>query len=96
MADGVEVRGNRVRVYFRYQGEVCREPVKGEATPANIANAHRLVGTINHEIQQGTFNYARHFPNSPKAIVQSVKTLLPVLFCSSLISSVRRTLAALP
>ena len=45
MADGVEVRGNRVRVYFRYQGELCREPVKGEATPANIANAHRLVGT---------------------------------------------------
>lgn len=66
MADGVEVRGRTVRVYFRYDGELCREPVPGEATPENIAQAERLVGMINYEIKAGTFSYARHFPDSPK------------------------------
>ena len=66
MADGVEVRGNRVRVYFRYEGELCREPFPGEATPDNIAQAERLVGMINYEIKAGTFSYARHFPDSPR------------------------------
>lgn len=66
MADGVEVRGNRVRVYFRYEGELCREPIPGDATPENIAQAERLVGMINYEIKAGTFSYARHFPDSPR------------------------------
>ena len=79
MADGVEVRGNRVRVYFRYQGELCREAVSGDATPANIANAQRLAGTINYEIQQGTFDYARHFPNSPKVKTSTLGHYLDLL-----------------
>lgn len=79
MADGVEVRGNRVRVYFRYKGELCREAVAGEATPANIANAQRLVGTINYEIQQGSFDYARHFPNSPKVKTSTLGHYLDLL-----------------
>lgn len=66
MADGVEVRGNRVRVYFRYQGELCREAMPGDASPENIAQAERLVGMINYEIKAGTFSYARHFPESPR------------------------------
>jgi integrase len=66
MADGVEVRGNRVRVYFRHQGELCREAMPGDASPENIAQAERLVGMINYEIKAGTFSYARHFPESPK------------------------------
>ncbi|WP_017519606.1 Arm DNA-binding domain-containing protein [Pseudomonas nitroreducens] len=66
MADGVEVRGNRIRVYFRYQGELCREAVAGDATPENVANAERLAGIINYEIKHGTFSYSRHFPNSPR------------------------------
>lgn len=66
MADGVEVRGNHVRVYFRYQGELCRETIPGDASPASVANAERLVGIINYEIQAGTFSYARHFPDSPR------------------------------
>lgn len=66
MADGVEVRGNHVRVYFRYKGELCRENVPGLASPANVARAERLIGIINFEIQEGTFNYARHFPDSPR------------------------------
>jgi len=66
MADGVEVRGKAVRVYFRYEGELCREPFPGEASPDNIAQAERLVGMINYEIKAGTFSYARHFPDSPR------------------------------
>src|SRR5690606_29858550 len=66
MAKGVEVRGNRVRVYSRYQGDLCREPLNGDATPENIAQAERLVGMIEYEIKAGTFSYARHFPDSPK------------------------------
>ncbi|WP_079227319.1 Arm DNA-binding domain-containing protein [Pseudomonas putida] len=72
MADGVEVRGNHIRVYFRYQGELCRETIPGSASAANLANAERLVGIINYEIEAGTFDYARHFPNSPRIKTNSL------------------------
>ncbi|MDR5868129.1 tyrosine-type recombinase/integrase [Halomonas koreensis] len=64
MADGVEVRGNTVRVYFRWQGELCREPLPGKATERKLEHAKRLVTIINYEIEAGTFDYARHFPES--------------------------------
>ncbi|MDH0894652.1 MULTISPECIES: DUF3596 domain-containing protein [Pseudomonas] len=66
MADGVEVRGNAVRVYFRYGGELCRERIPGGNTPENQAHARRLVEIIEFEIRAGTFDYARHFPNSTR------------------------------
>tara|TARA_Y100001949_G_scaffold174812_1_gene183122 strand:+ start:17361 stop:18527 length:1167 start_codon:yes stop_codon:yes gene_type:complete len=66
MADGVEVRGQSLRVYFRYEGELCREPVPGGNTPANQEHAKRLVQIIEFEIQAGTFDYARHFPDSAR------------------------------
>lgn len=64
MADGVEVRGNAVRIYFRWEGELCREPLPGAATEKNIEHAKRLATIINYEIEAGTFDYARHFPDS--------------------------------
>ena len=72
MAKGVEIRGNTVRVYFKYNGQKCREPIPGGATPANIANAERLAAIINYEIDQGTFNYARHFPDSAKLKISTI------------------------
>ncbi|EWG98532.1 Arm DNA-binding domain-containing protein [Halomonas sp. BC04] len=66
MADGIEVRGNTVRVYFRWQGELCREPIPGTATERNIEHARRLATIINYEIEAGTFDYARHFPESKR------------------------------
>ena len=66
MANGVEVRGNAVRVYFRYGGELCRERIPGGNTPENKAHAERLVEIIEYEIRAGTFDYARHFPNSTR------------------------------
>lgn len=65
MPDGYEIRGKKVRVYFRYKGELCREPI-GNATPDNINRAQRLATIINLEIESGTFDYARHFPESER------------------------------
>lgn len=64
-ANGKGCSGNRVRVYFRYQGELCREPFNGDATPDNIAQAERLVGMIEYEIKAGTFSYAATSPTRP-------------------------------
>ncbi|MCB2255393.1 site-specific integrase [Pseudomonas chlororaphis] len=66
MSSGVEPRGNSLRIYFRYNGEKCREPFPGGNTSANLAQAKRLAEIIDYEIQAGTFDYARHFPNSSR------------------------------
>lgn len=66
MADGVEVRGRSIRVYFRYEGKLCKEPFAGEPTPGNLERAERQAAIIRHEIQAGTFNYARWFPDSAR------------------------------
>lgn len=63
---GVEARGNSVRIYFRYDGELCREPVPGGNTEANRAHAKRMVDMIEYEIQAGIFDYSRHFPTSSR------------------------------
>ena len=60
-----EVRGKSVRVYFNWEGEKCRENI-GAATPENIERAERLAKIIALEIESGTFDYARHFPNSKR------------------------------
>ena len=65
---GVEARGNSVRIYFNYEGTRCRESLPGGNTPANVAHAKRLVEIINYEIQSGTFDYSRHFPNSTRLV----------------------------
>lgn len=64
--NGVEARGNSVRVYFRYNGELCRESIPGGNNEANRAHARRLVDIIEFEQQAGTFEYSRHFPNSTR------------------------------
>ncbi|WP_455910704.1 Arm DNA-binding domain-containing protein [Pseudomonas putida] len=65
---GVEARGNSVRIYFQYDGGKCRESLPGGNTPANVAQAKRLLAIIEYEIQAGTFDYARHFPNSARLV----------------------------
>ena len=65
---GVEARGKSVRIYFQYKGERCRETLPGGNNPANVAQAKRMVEIIEYEIQTGTFDYARHFPNSAKLV----------------------------
>jgi integrase len=62
---GVEVRKRSVRVYFYWEGQLCREPV-GPPTEKNIQHAERLAQIIRYELEAGTFDYARHFPDSPR------------------------------
>jgi len=56
-----------VQIDFRYQGIRCRERLRLAPTAQNLKYAARLKATIEHEIATGTFDYARHFPNSSRA-----------------------------
>lgn len=56
-----------LQVDFRYKGIRCRERISLPPTPANRKYVQRLKATIEHEIATGTFDYAHHFPNSPRA-----------------------------
>ena len=65
MPKGVEIHRSRLRVYFTYNKEKCREPLPGlDPTAENIAYAERVAAQINHEIRAGTFDYSHYFPNS--------------------------------
>lgn len=61
---GVEIRPGGLRVFFRYQNKLHREPLRLPVTPANIKHAARLVSTINAQIRAGIFDYAATFPES--------------------------------
>lgn len=65
MPEGYEIRGKSVRIYFNYDGELCREPM-GPATPDNIEKTRRLAQIIRYELEAGTFDYSRYFPDSPR------------------------------
>lgn len=60
---GIEIHRSRIRVYFQYQGEKCRE-VYGPNTPENYRRAEAFIQVLDYELETGTFDYARHFPNS--------------------------------
>ena len=56
-----------IQIDFRYKGVRCRERLSLAPTPANLKYAKRLKASIEHEIATQTFDYARHFPDSPRA-----------------------------
>lgn len=56
-----------IGISFQYNGARCREKLKLPPTEANKKYVARLKATIEHEIATGTFDYGRHFPNSPRA-----------------------------
>jgi len=56
-----------IQIDFRYKGVRCRERIALPPTPANLKYAKRLKATIEHEIATGTFEYSKHFPESPRA-----------------------------
>ena len=66
MPKGCETHYGKLRVYFNYNGELCREPLNLSDTRENRRYAEGLVATIKHEIDSGRFNYGLHFPNSAK------------------------------
>ncbi len=60
-----------IAVDFYYRGVRCRERLKLAPTAANIKFAANLRAQILAEIARGTFEYAKYFPDSPKAAALS-------------------------
>jgi len=76
---GIKVRSaSGIQIEFMYRGRRCRETLKLEPTKANLQYAARMREAILHEIAIGTFNYAKHFPNSELANTLSVRSLQTV------------------
>lgn len=65
---GISLRSDSIVIDFRYRRQRCRETLRNLApTKPNIKFAERKRAVILTEIAQGTFDYARHFPDSPRA-----------------------------
>jgi integrase len=79
-----------VQIDFRWKGERCRERLRLRKTAANDRFARNLKARIEHEIAVGTFNYAAHFPESPRSRTSGHVRLGSYLsaFVSSLANSV--------
>lgn len=56
-----------IQIDFRYKGKRCRERIAIAPTAANVKYATRLKAIIDHEIATNVFDYAKHFPGSPRA-----------------------------
>jgi len=69
MPTGVEMNGKQLRIWFIFNGQRCREPLEGisKVNKAAIAYADNKRRTVLAEIKEGRFDYAAHFPNSPRA-----------------------------
>jgi len=62
----ISVRRETARLYydFMYQGRRCREQTTLLDNKGNRKKLEKHLQQIEAEIQTGTFNYAKHFPNS--------------------------------
>jgi integrase len=79
-----------IGITFVWKGQRERERLRLPPTPANLRYAKRLKATIDHEIAKGTFDYARHFPDSPRAQRRGGVTLSGAL--RAYVQSVRQSL----
>ncbi|HTH62984.1 MAG TPA: site-specific integrase [Paraburkholderia sp.] len=69
--DGRGVRAaskSSIQISFTYRGVECRERIRGRPTAANLKKAEQYRAEILGAIDRGTFNYAKAFPDSPRAI----------------------------
>lgn len=64
---GVEVRENRIRITFVWQGKRCRETLNIPFSQLNLKFAAQLRSKILAEIAAGVFRYGDHFPESVRA-----------------------------
>lgn len=68
LPQGVELRGNTLRICFTFEGERCREIVcHGDVDDLSIALAERLRGQVLNAIATGRFDYQVYFPDSRRA-----------------------------
>ena len=65
--NGIEVRGDKIRIHFSYKGERCRETLSLPANKANIKQATLIRAEILLKIQRDEFNYREYFPTSKNA-----------------------------
>lgn len=63
---GLTIRGNSVQIAFTYQGVRCRETVPMPPTKTALKELSLKRQSILYEIKTGTFDYAKHFPNSKR------------------------------
>lgn len=75
---GVTVRefatGSRIQIAFTYEGRECREMLPaGPVNKSSIQRAAVLREDIRAKIKAGDFDYAEHFPDSPRAGVSRKK-----------------------
>lgn len=75
---GVTVRefatGSRIQIAFTYEGRECREMLPaGPVNKSSIQRAAVLREDIRAQIKAGAFDYAEHFPDSPRAGVSRKK-----------------------
>ena len=68
---GVRPRGNSILLDFVYRGVRCRETLRVKPTKIAVREAARKREAILHAIALGNFDYAEHFPDSPKAVKHS-------------------------
>ena len=72
LPEGISLRAGSIVIDFRFRNQRCRETIKNlTPTKPNIRWAQRKRAAILHEIAQGTFEYADHFPDSNKAALFS-------------------------
>lgn len=60
---GVSPLGDRIQLYFRFQGQKCRPTLDLRPTPPNLLHAKRLVADIEERIRHGRFDLAKEFPS---------------------------------
>ena len=68
---GVEVVKGAIRIGFTFRGKYWYETLPGGVTPDVIKRAGIKRAAIKLEIQEGGFNYQRHFPSSKNALKAS-------------------------
>jgi integrase len=62
-----KVSESSIQISFTYRGVVCRERLQLKPTRANLKEAERIRAEILLHIARGVFNYAKRFPDSPRA-----------------------------
>lgn len=65
---GVEIARDRVRIGFGWRGRHWYETLPGQANAKTVERAGIKVAAIRLEIEEGRFDYRRHFPDSKNAL----------------------------
>ncbi len=62
----IRVRNGKLMIDFRYRGVRCREQTSLANNERNRRRVNKIIRQIDAEIELGTFEYGRYFPNSPR------------------------------